>query len=117
VAGLRLAALSLAGHPDPERSSPSSPAASALADYLLASSRRRAEDVRRLLLRTSILERLTGALADALVGATEFERILLNWRQANARRLRRRKRTWFRYHELFADLLRLELRRTEPGVI
>ena len=27
------------------------------------------------------------------------------------------ERTWFRYHELFADLLRLELRRTEPGVV
>ena len=27
------------------------------------------------------------------------------------------ERTWFRYHELFADLLRLELRRTEPGAV
>src|SRR6202023_3081494 len=27
------------------------------------------------------------------------------------------ERTWFRYHHLFADLLRLELRRTAPGEV
>jgi LuxR family maltose regulon positive regulatory protein len=120
AAGLRLAVLSLAGHPDPERFvAEFSGSERTVADYLLAEVlEREPEDVRRLLLRTSILERVTGALADALVGATDSERILLELEQANAFVVSvDAKRTWFRYHELFADLLRLELRRTEPGVI
>ncbi len=120
AAGLRLAALSLAGHPDPERFvAEFSGSERTVADYLLAEVlEREPEDVRRLLLRTSILERVSGALADALVEATGSERILLELEQANAFVVSvDAERTWFRYHELFADLLRLELRRTEPGAM
>jgi LuxR family transcriptional regulator, maltose regulon positive regulatory protein len=120
AAGLRLAALSLAGHPDPERFvAEFSGSERTVADYLLAEVlQREPEDVRRLLLRTSILERVSGALADALVEATGSERILLELEQANAFVVCvDAERTWFRYHELFADLLRLELRRAEPGVV
>ena len=120
AAGLRLAALSLAGHPDPERFvAEFSGSERTVAEYLLAEVlEREPEEVRRLLLRTSILERVTGPLADVLVEATGSERILLELEQANAFVICvDAERTWFRYHQLFADLLRLELRRTEPGVV
>ena len=120
AAGLRLAALSLAGHPDPERFVAAfSGSERTVADYLLAEVlQREPEETKRLLLRTSILERVSGPLADALVEATGSERILLELEQENAFVVAvDAERTWFRYHELFADLLRLELRRTEPDVV
>ena len=120
AAGLRLAALSLAGHPDPERFvAEFSGSERTVADYLLAEVlEREPEDVRRLLLRTSILEGVNGALADVLTGTTGSERILLELEQANAFVVSvDAERSWFRYHELFADLLRLELRRTDPSAV
>ena len=67
AAGLRLAALSLAGHPDPERfAAEFSGSERTVAEYLLAEVLdRQSEQVRRLLLRTSLLERVNGELADA----------------------------------------------------
>src|SRR5207249_7110946 len=78
AAGLRLAALSLARHPDPERFvAEFAGSERTVAEYLLAEVlERQPEEVRRLLLRTSILERITGPLADVLVGASGSERIL-----------------------------------------
>ena len=62
-----------------------------VADYLLAEVlERQPDEVRRLLLRTSILERVNGALADVLVGASGSERILL--RAGAGERVRRRAR-------------------------
>ena len=120
AAGLRLAALSLVGHPDPERFvAEFSGSERTVADYLLAEVlEHQPEDVRRLLLRTSILERVNGALADVLAGTTGSERILLELEQANAFVVSvDAEHSWFRYHELFADLLRLELRRTDPSAV
>jgi LuxR family transcriptional regulator, maltose regulon positive regulatory protein len=120
AAGLRLAALSLAGHPDPERFvAEFSGSERTVADYLLAEVlARQPAEVQRLLLRTSILERVSGPLADVLVGASGSERLLLALEQANAFVVALDpERLWFRYHHLFADLLRLELRRTEPDVV
>jgi LuxR family maltose regulon positive regulatory protein len=120
AAGLRLAALLLAAHPNPERFvAEFSGSEHTVADYLLAEVLvRQPEDVRRLLLRTSILERVNGQLADAFLGTTGSERILLALEQANAFVVSLdAERSWFRYHHLFADLLRLELRRTEPGLV
>ena len=120
AAGLRLAALSLVGHPDPERFvAEFSGSERTVADYLLAEVlERQPEDARRVLLRTSILERVNGPLADVLVEASGSERILLELEQANAFVVAvDAERSWFRYHELFADLLRLELRRTDPGAV
>ncbi len=120
AAGLRLAALSLAGHPDPERFvAEFSGSERTVADYLLAEVLdNQPEDARRLLLRTSILEGVNGALADALAGTTGSERILLELEQANAFVVSvDAEHAWFRYHELFADLLRLELRRTDPSAV
>src|SRR5260221_5960093 len=115
AAGLRLAALSLAGHPDPERFvAEFSGSDRTVAEYLIAEMLdRRPPDVQDLLLRTSLLDRVNGELADLLTGRPGSEPILLSLEDANAFVVSLVPgRTWFRYHHLFGDLLRLELRRT-----
>ena len=117
AAGLRLAAISLAGHPDPERFvAEFSGSDRTVAEYLIAEMlERQPDDVQDLLLRTSLLDRVNGELADLLTGRPGSERILLELADANAFvESLDPERTWFRYHHLFADLLRLELRRTLP---
>jgi len=117
AAGLRLAAISLAGHPDPERFvAEFSGSNRTVAEYLVAEMlERQPEDVQQLLLRTSLLDRVNGELADLLTGRAGSERILLELEDANAFVVSLNpERTWFRYHHLFGDLLRLELRRTLP---
>jgi LuxR family transcriptional regulator, maltose regulon positive regulatory protein len=117
AAGLRLAALSLAGHPDPERFvAEFSGSDRTVAEYLIAEMlERQPDDVQDLLLRTSLLDRVNGELADLLTGRAGSEQILLSLEEANAFVFSLDPgRTWFRYHHLFADLLRLELRRTLP---
>jgi len=117
AAGLRLAALSLAGHPHPERFvAEFSGSERTVAEYLVAEMlERQPDDVQDLLLRTSLLDRVNGELADVLTGRPGSERILLDLEDANAFVVSLDpERTWFRYHHLFGDLLRLELRRTGP---
>jgi LuxR family maltose regulon positive regulatory protein len=120
VAGLRLAALSLLGDPDPERFvAEFSGSERTVADYLFAEVlQRQPEPVRLLLLRTSILERVNGPLADRLMRTAGSERILLELEDGGAFVYSiDRERSWFRYHNLLSDLLHLELRRTEPSSI
>jgi len=115
AAGLRLAAISLAGHPDPERFvAEFSGSERTVAEYLIAEMlERQPADVQDLLLRTSLLDRVNGELADVLTGRAGSERILLELADANAFVVPLDPgRAWFRYHHLFGDLLRLELRRT-----
>jgi LuxR family transcriptional regulator, maltose regulon positive regulatory protein len=117
AAGLRLAALSLAGHPDPERFvAEFSGSDRTVAEYLLAEMLdRQPADVQDLLLRTCLPDRVNGELADLLTGRPGSEQILLDLEDANAFVVSLDPgRTWFRYHHLFADLLRLELRRRLP---
>ena len=117
AAGLRLAAISLAGHPDPERFvAEFSGSDRTVAEYLIAEMlERQPPDVQDLLLRTSLLDRVNGELADLLTGRPGSERILLELADTNAFvESLDPERIWFRYHYLFADLLRLELRRTLP---
>jgi LuxR family maltose regulon positive regulatory protein len=117
AAGLRLATISLAGHPDPERFvAEFSGSDRTVAEYLIAEMlERQPADVQDLLLRTSLLDRVNGELADLLTGREGSEQILLSLEDANAFVVSLNpERTWFRYHHLFADLLRLELRRTLP---
>ncbi|MEW2159947.1 LuxR C-terminal-related transcriptional regulator [Streptomyces sp. NPDC007189] len=117
AAGLRLAALSLAGHPDPEGFAAGFAGSErTVADYLLAEvMERQSAEVRRLLLRTSVLERVNGELADLLTGSSGAERALQDLEEAGAFVISLdARRSWFRYHTMFADLLQLELRRTAP---
>jgi len=120
AAGLRLAVISLAGHPDPERFvAEFSGSDRTVAEYLIAEMlERQPPDVQDLLLRTSLLDRVNGELADVLTGRPGSERILLSLEDANAFvESLDPQRTWFRYHHLFGDLLRLELRRTLPAEV
>ncbi len=117
VAGLRLAALSLVGHSNPDRFAEEfSGTERTVAEYLLAEVLdRRSDAVRRLLLRTSVLERVNGELADLLTGDAGGERVLQELEEVNAFVVSLdAARSWFRYHQMFADLLQLELRRTAP---
>jgi LuxR family transcriptional regulator, maltose regulon positive regulatory protein len=120
AAGLRLAALSLAGHPDPDGfAAEFSGSERTVAEYLLAEVLdRQSAEVRRLLLRTSVLERVNGELADLLAEGSGGERMLQDLEEANAFVVSLdAARSWFRYHHLFVGLLQLELRRTEPGAV
>jgi LuxR family transcriptional regulator, maltose regulon positive regulatory protein len=118
AAGLRLAALSLAGRQDPDRfAAEFCGSERTVAEYLVAEVLgRQCEEVRRLLLRTSVLERVNGPLADLLTEGSGGERILQDLEAAGAFVFSLdAARSWFRYHPLFADLLQLELRRTAQG--
>jgi LuxR family maltose regulon positive regulatory protein len=120
AAGLRLAAISLTGHPEPERFvAEFSGSDRTVAEYLLAEMLdRQPPDVQDLLLRTSLLDRVNGELADMLTGRPGSERILLDLEDAGAFvESLDPERAWFRYHRLLADFLRLELRRTLPDQV
>jgi LuxR family maltose regulon positive regulatory protein len=112
AAGLRLAALSLRAHPQPGRfvadlAGDDRAIAGYLVEEVLAA---QPPELRAFLLRTAVADRLCGGLADALTGRSDGARVLA--------RLEREhvftsavgpSRTWYRYHPLFAELLRAEL--------
>ena len=109
--------MSLASSPDPERFvAEFSGSSRTVAEYLLAEMLEcQPPEVQQLLLRTALLDRVNGELADLLTGHPGSERILLDLEDANAFVVSLDPaRSWFRYHHLFADLLRLELRRDFP---
>jgi LuxR family maltose regulon positive regulatory protein len=115
AAGLRLAAISLGDHPDPERFvAEFSGTDRAIGEYLMAEMlERQPSEVQSMLLRTSLVDRLNGELADVLTGRPGSEQTLLELEDANAFVVSLdAERNWFRYHQLLADFLRLELRRT-----
>jgi LuxR family transcriptional regulator, maltose regulon positive regulatory protein len=119
-AGVRLAAISLAAHPDPKRFvAEFSGSERTVAGYLLTEVlERQPPDVRDLLLCCSILERISGPLADALTGCARAEAILQRLEEQNAFvTALDAARRWFRCHHLFADLLSLELRQVAPETI
>src|SRR5260370_8530274 len=69
--------------------------------------------VQIMLLRALVADRLNGELADLLAGRPGCEQMLLALEDANAFVVSLdAQRVWFRYHQLLADFLRLELRRT-----
>jgi LuxR family transcriptional regulator, maltose regulon positive regulatory protein len=114
AAGLRLAVISLSGHPDPERFvAEFSGTDRAIGEYLMAEMlERQPREVQSMLLRTSLVDRMNGELADLLAGRSGSEQMLLELAEANAFVVSLdAARTWFRYHQLLADFLRLELRR------
>ena len=120
AAGLRLAAMALASHPQPHRFvAEFSGTERTVADYLLAEALdRQPPDVHALLLRTSIVDRVSGPLADFLTGGSGSERMLQALEDQNAFVASLDAgRSWFRYHRLFGDLLRLQLRRHDPDLV
>src|SRR5450432_2302046 len=114
AAGLRLAVISLSGHPDAERFvAEFSGTDRAIGEYLMAEMlERQPSEVQRMLLRTSLVDRMNGELADLLAGRSGSEQLLLELEDANAFVVSLdARRIWFRYHHLLAEFLRLELRR------
>jgi LuxR family maltose regulon positive regulatory protein len=120
AAGLYLAVLSLRGRADPR------PFIAAFAgddrhvvDYLGAEVLRgQSEDVRTFMLHTSVLDRLSGPLCDAVTGRLGSAAMLRGIERANLflAPLDNRRR-WYRYHHLFGSLLLHELEQTEPDLI
>ena len=109
AAALQLAALSLRGRPDID----------ALVDRFGASNRfvldfvveevlgRLPDDLEEFLLRTSILERLSGELCDAVAGTSDGRERLQRIEEANLLVVPLdEERHWYRYHALFAEILR-----------
>ena len=120
AAGLRLAVISLSGHLDPERFvAEFSGTDRAIGEYLMAEMLDgQPSEVLSMLLRTSLVDRLNGELADLLAGRPGSEQMLLELEAANAFVVSLdAQRTWFRYHQLLSDFLRLELRRTFAGEV
>lgn len=115
AAGLRLAVISLSGHPDPDGFVAAfSGTDRAIGEYLMAEMlERQPLEVQQMLLRTSVADYVSGELADLLAGRTGCEQMLLALEDANAFVISLdARRTRFRYHQLLSDFLRLELRRT-----
>jgi LuxR family transcriptional regulator, maltose regulon positive regulatory protein len=76
------------------------------------------EEIRTFLLQTAILERLSGPLCDALTGRTNGSGVLAQLDAANLFVIPLdEERRWYRYHHLFADLLRNQLTRSQPELI
>jgi LuxR family maltose regulon positive regulatory protein len=112
AAGLQLAALSLRGHADPAGFVASfSGSHRYVLDYLTEEVLdRQPAEVRGFLLETSVLDRLSGALCDAVTGRSDGQAMLERVERANLFLVPLDEvRGWWRYHHLFADLLRARL--------
>ena len=117
AAGLQLAALSLRGQADPAGFVATfSGSHRYVLDYLAGEVLdRQSEEVRTFLLQTSVLERLSGELCDAVTGRTGGQVMLEQVERANLFLVPLDEvRGWWRYHHLFADLLRARLQQQHP---
>jgi LuxR family maltose regulon positive regulatory protein len=117
VAGLQLAALSLQGHADPAGFVATfSGSHRFVLDYLTEEVlARQPDDVVQFLLETSVLERLSGPLCDAVCGRDDSQQLLERIERANLFLIPLdEERRWWRYHHLFADLLQARLRQADP---
>ena len=118
AAGLQLAALSLQGQADPTGfvaafSGSHRYVLDYLTDEVLEG---QTDQVREFLLETSVLDRLSGGLCDAVTGRTGGQVMLEQVEQANLFLVPLDEvRSWWRYHPLFADLLRARLKQEQPG--
>ena len=118
VAGLQLAALSLQGHADVDAFVAGfSGSHRFVLDYLTAEVLdRQPTPLRAFLLETSILERLSGPLCAAVTGRDDSQELLEQAERANLfLHPLDEVRGWWRYHRLFADLLRVRLQQERPG--
>ncbi len=112
---MRLAAVSMDGHPDPEQFVKELVAEdSAVAGYLVDEVlNAQPAHIRDFLLTTSILDRIREDIASELLGAGPDVAVLSDLVRANAL-VQRDDSGWYRYHSLFAAVLRLKLRREDP---
>ena len=116
--GLHLAALSLRGHPDAAGFVEAfSGSHRYVLDYLAGEVlEQQPEHVRAFLLETSVLDRLSGELCETVTGRTDSQAMLEAIERAGLFLMPLDQvRVWWRYHQLFADLLRARLRQEQPG--
>ncbi len=120
IAGLQLAAISLRGREDTsQRIKAFSGSHRIVLDYLIEEVLdQQPENIQKFLLQTSILERFNSALCDALTGHADGQQTLDYLEQANLFIISLDSdRQWYRYHHLFADLLKQRLAQSLPGQI
>jgi LuxR family maltose regulon positive regulatory protein len=120
IAALQLAALSLQGRADAATFIEGFAGDDRyIVDYLAEEVlQRQPEQVRAFLLQTSILSRLSGALCDAVTGLGGGKATLEALDRANLFLVRLDdRRRWYRYHHLFADVLRARLLEEEPELV
>jgi LuxR family transcriptional regulator, maltose regulon positive regulatory protein len=118
VAGLQLASLSLRQHSDVAGFVATFSGSNRyVLDYLTEEVlEHQPDEVRSFLLETSVLERLSGGLCDAVTGRPGGQAMLERLERANLFLVPLDEvRGWWRYHQLFADLLRARLQREQPG--
>jgi ATP/maltotriose-dependent transcriptional regulator MalT len=117
--GVYLAALSLRGHPSPGAfvrrfAGEDRFAVDFLAEEILS---RQPGEIQQFLMRTSILARFCAPLCDAVTGSAGAADIIEMLDRENLFLVPLDdNRQWYRYHHLFAQLLRSQLARTEPGI-
>ncbi len=120
IAGLQLAALSMKGNKDVAGFIQAFAGDHRyIVDYLVEEVlRRQSEDIRSFLLQTSILERLNGSLCDAVTSQSGGRARLESLQRGNLFLIPLDdKREWYRYHHLFADVLRMHLMTEQPDLI
>ncbi len=116
IAGLQLAAFSMRGHEDVSGFIQAFTGSSRfILDYLIEEVfERQTPDVKDFLLKTSVLERLSASLCNAVTEKTDSQHTLEMLEQANLFIIPLdQSRQWYRYHRLFAELLRQRLQVTE----
>ncbi len=115
AASIRLAAISMDNHPDPDQFVKELTAEdSAVTGYLVEEVlNAQPPEIREMMLSTSILEWFSAAIASELVGNEQAGRILQAMARANAF-VQPLGRGRYRYHTLFAEVLRLKLRHEYP---
>jgi LuxR family maltose regulon positive regulatory protein len=119
-AGVSLAALWLAGADEPgEGIRQFSADHRHVADYLTSEVLDAlGDETRCFLLRTAIFDRFTAQLCDAVLGTHDATTILGQLERSNLFLIALDARgTWYRYHHLFRELLRIELASTDPEAI
>ena len=120
IAGLQMAALSMQGRQDIARFIRAfSGSHRFVLDYLLEEVlQRQPEDVRDFLLQTAILDGLCGPLCDAVTGRKDGAMMLEVLERENLFVVPLDdRRKWYRYHHLFAEVLRVHLAEAQPDRI
>ncbi len=117
---LYLAALSLRGHPAPDAfvrqfTGNNRFVVNFLAEEVLT---RQSAEIRQFLARTSILDRFCAPLCDAVAGSDNAAAVIDVLERENLFVVPLDEtRGWYRYHHLFAQVLRSQLERDEPGIV
>ena len=119
-AGVYLAALSLRDHPSPSAfihqfTGDNQFIVDYLAEEVLS---RQPTELRQFLMRTAVLDRFCAPLCDAVAGSTNAAEIIGVLERENLFVVPLDEiRQWYRYHHLFAQVLRSQLARTEPDLV